>query len=663
MLRLALLGGFQVRDPAGREIIVPGTKAVLLLAYLALCPGQSHSRDKLMSLLWSDRGESQARGSLRQAIWSVRRALERIEPCPLVVKGETLGLDPDAIETDVHTLEQLVAEGSADALSSAVELYRGPVLEGLRVRDSAFEAFVRSEQERIHDLVMDAYTRLLEGHRGKESDESVAAMARSLLKIDPLQEVAHQSLIRHYAGKGQMAVAVRQYQSCCDLLRQELDVEPSAETQLLIETIKRARSCSVGVTKSVEGVDAEDGDLARPFPLAREKPTIAVLPFLNLSGDPEQEYFSDGLTEDIINALALWRSFPVIARNSSFVYKGKAVDVKQIGRELAASYVLEGSVRKYGSRVRITAQLVDTATALHVWVDKFDRDLEDVFDLQDEITERIAATLELTLGKVELMRSKAKRPRNLHAWDFCLRGRSCLQEWTKEGTTKAREMFERAIELDPNYSEAFADLAWTDSRDLLLECTDDRPGSMTKMYEAARRAVELDDASWRARYRLSSAYIWRNEHDLAIAEGRRAVELNPMNAVARHALGNKLDLVGDPEGIPMMEQAQKLNPQDPQMNMHLTFLARAYLNARQYERSVECARKAIQRQPGYPNAYHILAIALGHMGDKAGAREAFDECERLRPGFARRRSDWRPYLNADSNEHLQEGLHKAGLRE
>jgi tetratricopeptide (TPR) repeat protein len=261
------------------------------------------------------------------------------------------------------------------------------------------------------------------------------------------------------------------------------------------------------------------------------------------------------------------------------------------------------------------------------------------------------------------MRSKAKRPRNLHAWNFCLRGRSCLQEWTKEGTAKAREMFERAIELDPNYSEAFADLAWTHSRDILLECTDDRPGSITKMYEAARRAVELDDASWRARYRLSSAYIWRNEHDLAIAEGRRAVELNPLNAVTRHALGNKLDLVGDPEGIPMMEQAQKLNPQDPQINMHLTFLARAYLNARQYGRSLECARKAIQSQPGYPNAHYVLAIALGHLGDKVGARAALDECERLRPGFARRRSDWRPYLNADSNEHLQEGLRKAGLRE
>jgi len=394
-----------------------------------------------------------------------------------------------------------------------------------------------------------------------------------------------------------------------------------------------------------------------------ERPAVAVLPFANMSGDPEQEYFSDGLTEDIITALALWRSFPVIARNSSFIYKGKAWDVKQVGRELAARYLLEGSIRKSGSRVRITAQLVDTTTGHHVWVEKFDRDLEDVFALQDEITERIAATLEPALGKADLTRSKAKQPDNLDAWDFWLRGRSYLDEWAKDATAKAREMFERASEMDPDYAEFFADLAWTHSRDLLLETTDERGGSIAKMYEAARRAVALDDASSRAHFRLSTAYLWRNEHDLAIAEGRRAVELNPMSADARHALGNKLDLAGEPEGISLMEQAQQLNPQDPQRNMQLTFLARAYLNTGQYERSVQCARNAIQRRPDYPNAHYILAIALGHLGSKANARAALDECERLHPGFARARSKWQPYLNAASNEHLHEGLRKAGLRE
>jgi len=394
-----------------------------------------------------------------------------------------------------------------------------------------------------------------------------------------------------------------------------------------------------------------------------ERPAVAVLPFANMSGDPEQEYFSDGLTEDVITALALSRSFPVIARNSTFVYKGKAADIKRIGRELGARYVLEGSVRKSGNRLRINAQLIDTASGHHVWAERFDRDLEDVFALQDEITERIAVALEPALGKAELRRSIAKPPDNLDAWDYLLRGRSHLNDFTKEGTAKAREMFERAIELDPSYGEAFVDLARTHSRDLLLELTDDRDASAAKMYEAARRAVMLDDASSQARYVLSTAYIWRNEQDLAIAEGRRAVELNPNNADARHALGNKLDLAGDPEGISMMEQAQKLNPQDPQRHMHLTFLARAYLNARQYERSVECARKAVRSRPDYPHAYYILAIALGHAGRQAEAQTALNECERLHPGFVRRRAGWRPYSNAASDEHLHDGLRMAGSPE
>ena len=402
---------------------------------------------------------------------------------------------------------------------------------------------------------------------------------------------------------------------------------------------------------------------ASPLAWLEDKPSIAVLPFLNLSGDPGQDYFSDGLTEDIINAFARWRSFPVIARNSSFVYKGQAVDAKQVGDALNARYLLEGSVRKKGQRVRINVQLIDASNGHHLWVEKYERNLDDVFALQDEITERVAATLELTLGKVELMRSSAKRPGNLDAWDFCLRGRAYMGEWTKESTAKAREMFERAIALDPNYSEAYADLAWSHSRDLLLESTEDRPASSAKMLEAARRAVELDDASWRARYRLSSAHMWRNEHDLALAEGRCAVDLNPMNAVARHALGNKLDLIGDPEGIAMMEQAQTLNPQDPQRTMQLTFLARAYLNDNRHEAAAEAAREAIRLQPDYPNAHYVLAIALGHLEKPAEARAALDACEEVRPGFVEGRADWQPYLDADRNAKLREGLRKAGLQQ
>lgn len=401
-LRLTLLGGFHLRDAAGRKIAISGTKAVLLFTALALRLGEAQTRGKLMALLWSDRAEAQARGSLRQAIWVLRRALERIEPCPLAVEGETLSLDPEAVETDVASLERLVAQGSTDALYAAVALYRGPVLAGLKVSDAAFEAFLRSEQERIYDLVVDAYTRLLEGHAHNGADEPAVATAKSLLEIDPFQEVAHRALIRHYAGKGQMGLAVRQYQTCCEVLRQELDVEPSDATNALIEQVKSSRCESDGEAESNGAMNTpSDGKAPKPLPPAHERPSIAVLPFLNLSGDPAQEYFSDGITGDIITALSRFKWFLVIARHSSFVYKGQSVDITQVGRDLGVRYLLEGSVQKSGNRLRITAQLADAANGVQLWAESYDRDLTDIFELQDDITRSVTAAIEPKLLAIE----------------------------------------------------------------------------------------------------------------------------------------------------------------------------------------------------------------------------------------------------------------------
>jgi adenylate cyclase len=394
-------------------------------------------------------------------------------------------------------------------------------------------------------------------------------------------------------------------------------------------------------------------------PISPDKPSIAILPFTNMSDDPEQEYFSDGLTEDLITALTLWRSFPVIARNSTFTYKGKAVDVKQIAKELGVRYILEGSVRKSRNRVRISAQLIDGKTAHHIWAQKYDRELDDIFTLQDEITQRISAVIEPEFKRVEFTRSKAKRQIDLDAWDYYLRGTAFINEFTKDGNTKARDMFRRAIDLDPQYSNAYAGIAQSYHRDLLMQCADDREQSINKALEASRRAVALDGASSIAHQVLSTAHIWRNEHGLALAGARTTVDLNPNDAIGLHGLGNKSDLAGDPEGIPRMLRAQQLNPQDPDRHMSLTFLARAYVNAREHEKAIECARLAIQQRADYPHAYFILAIALGHLGRTEEARVAIDRCERSQPGFVASRANWRPYTDEDRNQYLMGGLKKA----
>ena len=387
-----------------------------------------------------------------------------------------------------------------------------------------------------------------------------------------------------------------------------------------------------------------------------DKPAIAVLPFSNMSADPEQEYFSDGLTEDIITALTCWRSFPVIARNSCFAYKNKAVNIKQVGRELGARYLLEGSVRKRGARVRITAQLIDGINGHHVWAKKYDRELNDIFDVQDDIVQRISAHVAPELAKAELKRSTNKQVEDLDAWDLCLRAMPLVRQRTQEGNAKARALFSRAISIRPDYADAYAGLAMSYHQDILIGIAKNRTATATKAMGAAQKAIECDEAlSW-AHHELSTAYQWLNLLDDALDEARIAVDLNPNDAYALHALGNKSDLAGEPSGTALMEKAQKLNPEDASRHMHLTFLARAYLNIGDHGVAVERARQAIRRQPDYAPAHYILAIALAHLGERDEARATLDKCDELSPGFIQSRQNWRPYADPASNDRLHEAL-------
>jgi adenylate cyclase len=391
------------------------------------------------------------------------------------------------------------------------------------------------------------------------------------------------------------------------------------------------------------------------------RPALAVLPFANLSGDPEQEYFSDGLTEDIITALSAWRTFPVIARNSVFTYKGKTVKVQQVAEDLGARYVLEGSVRKGGNRVRITAQLVDASTGHHLWAEKFDRNLDDIFEVQDEITQHIVAIVEPELERVEQKRSATKKPTDLDAWDNYQRGMALLYQFTKEGNRQARNMFARATKLDPSYCQPIIGLAYSHQLDILMEYTDSREDSIDKLFEAAQQALALDDKDSMSHMMLCFACRWARKYDMAINEANKAVELNPSNTIAHVHLGNVLDLAGHPdEGISNMKKWFQFNPRDPRIHFLFSLLARAYLNARRYKDAVEWANKAIHHRPDYPRAHAVLAISLAHLGQQEEARAALDACERVRPGFAERWALLRQYRNSADNEHILEGLRKAG---
>ena len=283
--------------------------------------------------------------------------------------------------------------------------------------------------------------------------------------------------------------------------------------------------------------DATQGGAASRTESVLQRHAVAVLPFAHFGGDADQEYFADGLTEDIITALSIWRSFPVIARNSTFAYKGQTPDVREVGEKLGARYVLEGSVRRAGDRVRVTAQLIDAETGHHVWAERYDRDLEDIFALQDELTQGIAAVVAPELERAEHKRLIVARPQDLGAWDLVLQGVAFLVEFTEASSRRAREMFERAVALDPDYSRAYAGLAHTYHREIMIGFGSSRDEALAKLQDNARRAVQLDGADFYGHWELAQGYLVAGAHDRGLAEAIRALELNPSNAHGHNLVG------------------------------------------------------------------------------------------------------------------------------
>jgi adenylate cyclase len=397
---------------------------------------------------------------------------------------------------------------------------------------------------------------------------------------------------------------------------------------------------------------------ALPLP---DKPSIAVLPFVNMSEDPKQEYFSDGMTEDIITSLSKRSGLFVIARNSVFTYKGRAVKPEQVSRELGVRYVLEGSVRKADKQVRITAQLIDATTGYHLWAEHYDGDLKDVFALQDGITQKIVAALapKLTAGE----HSRAERPEtnSIEAYDLVLRGIPVLNEERKESNAMARQMFQKAIALDSNYARAYANLSWTYFFEWVYQWTQD-PGGLDRALEAAKKAVALDDSSSDAHVALGWNLLWKKQHDLAIAELEKGVSLDPSNSDAYTLLGGALNFSERPEeAIEFHRRAMRLDPNYP-VYVAL-FLAQSYFLLRRYDQALAAYKEVLSRNPDYLPAHEQLAVVYMELGREKEARAQVAESLRINPGDSLELlRDRLPYKNQADLERNISALRKAGLK-
>jgi TolB-like protein len=400
---------------------------------------------------------------------------------------------------------------------------------------------------------------------------------------------------------------------------------------------------------------------ALPLP---DKPSIAVLPFANMSGDLEQEYFSDGITEDIITALSKVRWFFVIARNSTFTYKGRAIDVKQVGRELGVRYVLEGSVRKAGNRVRITGQLVDAATGNHVWAERYDREVADIFAVQDEITERVVAAIEPELYAAEHFRSQRKLPENLDAWECVIRALSFAGQGTRAGITEAEALCRRAIAIVPDYGQAHSLLAWVLVRRRFWlggEVETVLPEAMAE----ARTALGLDERDPWAHLAHGWVLFRMRRHGEAERELRRALECNPNFALAHALLGQPLAHEGMPEeAVESAEHALRLSPRDPLVGSYASnAMALAHFAAGHYADGVASGRKTIERSPEYlPGHIHFIAAAA-MQGDVEATAEALSTLVRLRPEFSIAWVSENMAYRGEVGERLLEALRKAGVPE
>jgi TolB-like protein/Flp pilus assembly protein TadD len=445
----------------------------------------------------------------------------------------------------------------------------------------------------------------------------------------------------------------------------------SGAEQRLIRTVHRRGVRFVGEVRETEHLPLAVRDGWRPAteaagPVLPDKPSIAILPFRNMSGDPDQEYFADGIAEDIITALSKSRSLFVVARNSSYAYRDRSIAVKDIGRELGVRYILEGSVRQAGNRVRVTAQLVEAASGGHLWAERYDRGLADIFAVQDEITAGVSSAIQPAVHLSERERALRKPPDSLDTWSSYYRGMWHLLSGEEPEVDKARSFFRRAIELDPRFAPGYAMLAAADIHEALFFRADLKAENIPRAVDYAGRAVAIDPMDAIGHAALASALFVSGRHAESIAEADLAVSLDPNSASAYGTQGGARAWGGRPrEAIESLRTAMRLSPFDPRMTGWLHFMARAHYWAGDYEAAIAVARRLRISSAHFRPVYTTLIAALGQMGEVEEARilmaealQRFGEWFRFRMlQPAGQMHDFSP----EDRNHLIDGFRKAGV--
>jgi TolB-like protein len=650
-LHIRLLGPVTIIKNGG-SVAIPSKKGRALLGYLALREGTEVSRSVLTGLLWGERSESAARASLRQTLSELRSALGGSAQHSMVANKETVTWVSGSASIDAKVLESAAGSKDEAAIREAAELIRGELMEGLSVNEASFEQWLASERERFRLIACSIYERLSEAAKRDAKLEEALNFGLKLLALDPLQEHVHRTLMRLYAAQGRHDAALAQYERCRRELSAQLAAAPQPETEQLARAIRVGRRDGAAKPQisAPAAVEPEEGNtLARP-----DRPSIAVLPFTNLSSDAEQQYFSDGITEDIITELSRYHSLLVIARNSCFQFRGSSADTAAVRRALGVRYIVEGSIRKMGNRIRVTVQLIDAVTQTHVWAERYEPIANDIFAVQDEIARAVASTLE---GRVAASGAEYARRKPTNDWaahDYFLQGR---EQFHRYHFVEAEPFFARAVELDHGYAQAYALRAgalvgryWNDLK----------PDTMDEAMSCAQRALSLDDTDPWCQMMMGFVLTHRGQRDLAGPYFDRAIALNPADVQIAYMRAWWLVRVGRAkEALETLDIAFRRDPFPPRWFWEARAIA--LFVERRYD-DVIGALTRMNQLHSWDHAY--VAACHAYRGRLTEARAAASDVLKADPHFTiSHYARHLGYALPTQLKHLLEGFRKAGLPE
>jgi TolB-like protein/DNA-binding SARP family transcriptional activator len=627
---ITLFGGMHARSAAGDTISLPGQKDRALLGYLAASLGRPCARSKIAMMLWGEREDRQARDSLKQALWHLRQAFLPISPALIVSDRQSASVDESCARVDVAEFCKLLDEGTQEAADRAIDLYRGEFLEGLEIREAAFEEWLLTERQRFRHMATEALATTLVRSLAACQRDRAASIARQLLLLDPYHEGACRALMQIHADRGERTQALKLYETLRRRLFRDLGVQPEPSTEALYELMRRQRTLSGAFGGAAGAIfdglrpdDVSSTALGQSLPSGTaEAPSIAFLPFSNIGDDPEQDYFAQGLSEDIVTDLSqLSGLLTVVVLGTEF--KKDRPSPQETARTMKTKYVLDGRIRKVGNRIRITTQLIEGATASCIWAERYDRDLSDVFVLQEEISKGIVEALRVRLLPDEIESLTVRPTASVEAYQLYLLGRSFyLRGIDKRSLRIARDLFTKACEIDPLYARAHAARATCDSS----LCGNDPTVTFESILSGSERAIELGPELGDARAAKGLALYVSGRYPEAMVQFDQAMSLDPDLFEAHFFKARCCRLLRQREtAIALFESAADLRPDDYRCAGLLAEEYRAIGLDQEFRsaalRSLRHATQEVRIHPDNADAWAFGSAILVELGENLRGEE------------------------------------------